>query len=56
MPGQPGQDERGLGATLLGGGAGAYLGHAAGGGVLGTLGGVLAGAVGANVLENVVGK
>lgn len=49
-PGQEG--ERGLGATLLGGASGAFVGHEMGGGFLGVMGGVIAGAVGANWLEN----
>ena len=43
--------EKGIGATLVGGGAGAFLGHELGGGALGTVGGMIAGAVGANALE-----
>lgn len=43
--------EKGIGATLAGGGAGAFLGHELGGGALGTVGGMIAGAVGANALE-----
>ena len=43
--------EKGIGATLVGGGAGAFLGHEFGGGTLGTVGGMIAGAVGANALE-----
>ncbi|KAG7102964.1 hypothetical protein HYQ44_017052 [Verticillium longisporum] len=46
------QDERGLGATLVGGGAAGWAAHAAGGGALGTIGGAVAGAIGANLLEN----
>ncbi|KAF4629923.1 hypothetical protein G7Y89_g8224 [Cudoniella acicularis] len=57
-PSQPGQEqvgpngERGLGATLLGGGAGAFVGHEAGGGALGTILGTVVGAIGANALEH----
>lgn len=55
-PGQPGPEgERGLGASLLGGAAGAFAGHKMGGGGLGTVGGMIAGAIGANVLEHSVG-
>ncbi|KAF1345176.1 hypothetical protein BDV97DRAFT_42701 [Delphinella strobiligena] len=50
VPGQEG--DRGLGATLLGGAGGAFLGHKTAGGGLGTLGGMVLGAIGANVLEN----
>jgi len=46
------EGDRGLGATLLGGAGGALLGHKTAGGGLGTLGGMLLGAIGANVLEN----
>ncbi|TRX93584.1 hypothetical protein FHL15_005556 [Xylaria flabelliformis] len=44
--------ERGLGATLLGGGAGGFLGHKLGKGKFGTLLGSAVGAVAANVIEN----
>jgi hypothetical protein len=48
----PGQDgEKGLGATLLGGASGGFLAHEVGGGLLGTLVGSVAGAIGANALE-----
>ncbi|KAJ9619213.1 hypothetical protein H2203_008542 [Taxawa tesnikishii (nom. ined.)] len=46
------EGERGLGATLIGGAGGAFLGHELGGGALGTIGGLIAGAIGANALEN----
>ncbi|MCJ1255276.1 hypothetical protein MMC24_003092 [Lignoscripta atroalba] len=45
------EGERGLGATLIGAGSGAFVGHELGGGTLGTIGGIIAGAVGANALE-----
>ncbi|KAI9831802.1 MAG: hypothetical protein M1819_004699 [Sarea resinae] len=52
-PGPDGKEgERGLGATLVGSAAGGFLGHEVGGGALGTLGGIIAGAVGANALEH----
>ncbi|KAI6087660.1 hypothetical protein F4821DRAFT_235595, partial [Hypoxylon rubiginosum] len=52
-PGQEGADgERGLGATLLGGGAGGFLGHKIGKGKLGTLLGGAVGAVAANMIEH----
>ncbi|KAB8337283.1 hypothetical protein FH972_021584 [Carpinus fangiana] len=57
--GQQGQvgpeGERGLGASLLGGAAGGFAGHKMGGGGLGTIGGMVAGAIGANVLEHATG-
>lgn len=51
-PGGAAEGDRGLGATVLGSAGGAFLGHKMGGGALGTLGGMVAGAIGANVLEN----
>lgn len=53
-PGGPdGPDgERGLGSTLIGGAGGAFIGHKLGGGPLGTIGGLVAGAVGANMLSD----
>lgn len=57
-PAVPGSDtrlgggERGLGATLIGGAGGAFIGHELGGGALGTIGGIVAGAIGANMLEH----
>lgn len=42
------EGERGLGSTLLGGTAGGFLGHKMAGGALGTVGGAVVGAVGAN--------
>lgn len=53
-PGSEGPDggkDRGLGATLVGAGGGGFLGHELGGGALGTIGGAIAGAIGANMLE-----
>ena len=47
-----GEDERGLGATLIGGSGGAFLGKKLGGGGLGTMGGGILGAVAANVLDH----
>lgn len=52
MQGPGGEQDRGLGATLMGGGAAGWAAHHAGGGVLGTVGGAVAGAIGANVLEH----
>ena len=46
------EGERGLGAQILGGAVGGIAGHELGGGVLETLAGVAAGAIGAKVLEN----
>ena len=43
--------EKGLGASLLGGAGGAFVGHEMGGGALGTILGIGAGAVGAALLE-----
>ncbi|KAK6819629.1 glutamine rich nitrogen starvation-induced [Apiospora arundinis] len=52
-PGEAGEDgERGLGASLIGGGAGSFLGHKLGKGKLGTFLGGAAGAVAANVIES----
>ncbi|KAI9696744.1 MAG: hypothetical protein M1836_005106 [Candelina mexicana] len=50
-PGGAGEGERGLGATLVGAAGGGFLGHELGGGALGTIGGAIAGVVGANALE-----
>lgn len=50
-PGGAGEGERGLGATLIGAAGGGFLGHEVGGGALATIGGMIAGAVGANKLE-----
>lgn len=51
--GQPGPDgERGLGATLVGGGAAGWAAHKAGGGLLSSLAGAAAGAIGANLIEH----
>ncbi|MCJ1483670.1 hypothetical protein MMC06_003838 [Schaereria dolodes] len=43
---------RGIGATLIGAGSGGFVGHELGGGPLATIGGMIAGAVGANALEH----
>ncbi|KAI9663169.1 MAG: hypothetical protein M1821_008217 [Bathelium mastoideum] len=43
--------EKGLGASLLGGAGGAFVGHEMGGGALGTILGIGAGAIGAALLE-----
>ncbi|KAI9739244.1 MAG: hypothetical protein M1834_007457 [Cirrosporium novae-zelandiae] len=45
------EGEKSLGATLLGAAGGGVLGHELGNGPLATIGGVIAGAIGANVLE-----
>lgn len=48
----PSEADRGLGATLIGGGGGAYLGKKLGGGSpLGAIGGSVVGALAANMLE-----
>ena len=52
VPGDPADGERGLGSTLIGGAGGAFLGNKMGGGALGTIGGLIAGAVGANMLSD----
>lgn len=49
---QQGDGERGLGATVLGGGAGAFLGHKLEHGALGTIGGLAIGAIAANAFEH----
>lgn len=46
------QDERGLGATLVGGASGGFIAHKAGGGLVGSVLGSVVGAVGANILEH----
>jgi hypothetical protein len=51
-PGGPAEGDRGLGSTLIGGASGAFLGNKLGGGALGTIGGLVAGAIGANVLSD----
>ncbi|KAL3481278.1 hypothetical protein BJX99DRAFT_253582 [Aspergillus californicus] len=55
---RPGEEERGLGATVIGGAGGAFVGHKIGKksdhGVLGTVGGAIAGAVVANFASNIV--
>lgn len=51
--GQPGAEgERGIGAAVLGGGAGAFLGHEMGHGKMATLGGLAVGAIAAEVFEH----
>ena len=50
--GQEGDGERGLGATLVGGAGGAFLGHKMEGGKLGTIGGLALGALAANAYED----
>ncbi|KAJ6127909.1 hypothetical protein N7471_009126 [Penicillium samsonianum] len=56
--GDSAEGERGLGATVLGGAGGAFVGHKVGKksdhGKLGAVGGALAGAVVANLAENLV--
>ena len=51
-----GDGDRGFGATLLGGAAGAYLGDRADRGALGAIGGALIGAIAANAGERQLGK
>ncbi|KAI1404985.1 hypothetical protein F4819DRAFT_48544 [Hypoxylon fuscum] len=46
------EGEKGLGATLIGGGAGGFLGHKLGKGKLGTVLGSAVGAVAANMIEH----
>jgi hypothetical protein len=48
--------ERGLGATLVGGGGAAWAAHKAGGGLIGSAAAGVAGAIGANVIEHFVEK
>ncbi|PQK16343.1 hypothetical protein BB8028_0006g06630 [Beauveria bassiana] len=54
--GPPGPDgpngEKGLGATLVGGGGAAYAAHKAGAGFFGSTGAAIAGAIGANFIEH----
>ncbi|MCJ1370536.1 hypothetical protein MMC20_001749 [Loxospora ochrophaea] len=45
------EKERSIGAAIAGGAGGAFLGHELGGGPLATIGGMIAGAIGANALE-----
>ena len=45
------EKEKGFGASLLGGAGGAFVGHEVGGGALGTILGIGAGAIGAAFLE-----
>jgi hypothetical protein len=53
----PGPDgERGLGATLVGGGTAGWAARKSGTGMLGTLASAAAGAIGANLLENKLKK
>jgi len=53
VPGALGAEgDRGLGSTLIGGASGAFLGNKLGGGALGTIGGLVAGAIGANALSD----
>jgi predicted lipid-binding transport protein (Tim44 family) len=52
-PGGP-EGERGLGSTLLGGAAGGFAGHKMGGGFMGSAGGAILGAVGANIASHAV--
>ncbi|KAI5465056.1 hypothetical protein BGZ63DRAFT_422035 [Mariannaea sp. PMI_226] len=48
-----GQDgEKGLGATVLGGGVAGFAAHKAGGGVLASIASAAAGAIGANIVEH----
>ncbi|KAI1073407.1 hypothetical protein F5B20DRAFT_587287 [Whalleya microplaca] len=51
-PGEGQDGERGLGATLIGGGAGGFLGHKLGKGKLGTVLGGTVGAIAANMIEH----
>ncbi|WPG97756.1 Hypothetical protein R9X50_00053700 [Acrodontium crateriforme] len=51
-----GDGERGLASAILGAAAGAFLGHKAGKGALGTLSGLAVGAIGANAIEKHVEK
>ncbi|PNP56399.1 hypothetical protein THARTR1_03555 [Trichoderma harzianum] len=44
--------DRGLGATVVGGGIGAFAAKKSGGGLLGAIGGAAAGAIGANMLQH----
>lgn len=50
-PGGP-EGEKGLGSTLLGGATGGFAGHKMGGGFMGTAGGAVLGAVGANMVSH----
>ncbi|KAJ5576054.1 hypothetical protein N7535_002980 [Penicillium sp. DV-2018c] len=55
-PGAVGPEgERGLGSTLLGGAAGGFVGNKMGHGFLGTAGGAVLGAVGANMASHKLG-
>ncbi|KAL3457021.1 hypothetical protein BJX64DRAFT_29121 [Aspergillus heterothallicus] len=59
-PGDPTEGERGLGATVVGGAGGAFVGHKVGKksdhGTLGAIGGAVAGAVVANLASNMMKK
>ncbi|CAH0057532.1 unnamed protein product [Clonostachys solani] len=48
--------ERGLGATVVGGGTAGWAAHKSGSGMLGSLASAAAGAIGANFLENKLKK
>ncbi|CAH0040394.1 unnamed protein product [Clonostachys solani] len=50
------EGERGLGATVVGGGAAGWAAHKAGSGMLGSLASAAAGAIGANFLESKLKK
>lgn len=50
------EGEKGLAATVVGGAGGAFAGHKYAGGALGTLGGAVVGALGANAVEHGVKK
>ncbi|CAG9940392.1 unnamed protein product [Clonostachys rosea f. rosea IK726] len=50
------EGERGLGATVVGGGAAGWAAHKAGSGMFGSLASAAAGAIGANFLENKLKK
>lgn len=54
-PGQQ-EGERGIGATIVGGATGGLLAHKAGGGLITSVIGSVAGAVGANIIENKLEK
>ncbi|KAL3451539.1 hypothetical protein BJX65DRAFT_304130 [Aspergillus insuetus] len=58
VPEGQGEDERGLGSTVVGGAGGAFVGHAVGKksdhGTLGAIGGAVAGAIAANMASNMI--
>ncbi|KAL3486800.1 hypothetical protein BJX62DRAFT_241674 [Aspergillus germanicus] len=58
LPEGQGEDERGLGSTVVGGAGGAFVGHAVGKksdhGTLGAIGGAVAGAIAANMASNML--